>query len=141
MKALLSFLAVLTFFGFLQQPNASELEQPPHLYLHFFILGEPPHRILTTTIRLGDDMDIRVGSDTETLSGRIENRDGKFFAHLRGHYGTSTGDFDGEVELEKPFSPTTYGFSGAIFLTHFVLSTNSDCKLFLVNEVEAPKSK
>ncbi|MFZ0829176.1 MAG: hypothetical protein WAO02_17320 [Verrucomicrobiia bacterium] len=141
-------LFLLALAGTLPLCNATKLaalpasiDSPsPQLYLHFFapayVTGKdtlPPRLIITTKIHLGDDFDIRAGMNGEALSGRIEARDGRFFGQLRGTFGTSTGDYNGEVELEKEIGPTTYGFSGAICMTYFALSTNDDFTPFLAN--------
>ena len=146
MKFLLSFLAAFAISGCGQQPTTAPVEQKQTLYLHFF---RPCYsseelwtslRILTTKVRLGEDIDIR-GKPNDSLSGIIELRDGKIFADVKGGYATGVGYYKGPIELEKPFEPSSYFISAAIFSTRFVLSTNPDCKPFLVKETEKFKLK
>lgn len=129
----------------LAAPPAATDSQPPQLYLHYFApacIKEtlPPRLIITAKIHLADDFDIRLGTYQDSLSGLIDARDGKFHAHLRGTFGTSTGDYDGDLELEKEVMPTNWNISGAICITYFVLSTNSDCQPFLASHETTVKS-
>lgn len=101
----------------------------------------PTECLLTTRIYFGRDFSVRVGQYGAAVSGRIDVRSGRYYGKVRGNYGLSAGDYDGEIKLESPFSPVTYIFSGAICPTYFVLSTNSDCRPFLVNQPESDDSK
>ena len=65
------------------------------------------------------------------LAGRLERRGAKFFAHLLGRSHTTVNRFEGEMEGEKAVESQGGGFSGGIWSVRFVLSTNSDCSLFL----------
>jgi hypothetical protein len=147
MSALASFFVMLAVCS-LAQPTIRPTSEQHGLYLHFFAPAygdgkdsRPPRCIITAKIHPGEDFDIRAGTAGEQLTGSVDARDGKFHARLRGSFGTSTGDYDGDVELEKEVSPKYYGFSGAICMTFFVLSTNSDCAPFLANHGAPAKSR
>lgn len=107
------------------------------LYLHFLAPTgsetntEPQAEcLLTTKIQLGKKFKLVSNATGQTVSGKIEARNGKLFASLSGSYGTSTGFFEGEAKPEKPLLPG-YIFSGAVFLSYFVVSTNSNCQPFI----------
>lgn len=126
-------------------PPAEATEAKTKLYLHFFYPTYcsatnqiPPRMILSTRIHLAQDIDIAV-SDNEGLKGRIESRGGKFFAHLEGHTFSTTGIFDGEVPLDKPFEPRMGAFSGYIICACFALSSNADYKPFLKQQADNDK--
>jgi hypothetical protein len=147
MKTLLSLATFLAVCSLAEPANSLAAEQPQSLYVHFFAPAFinakntlPPRLIISAKIHLADDFDIRLGTYQDSLSGLIEARDGKFHAHLRVTFGTSTGDYDGNLELEKEVMPTNYMFSGAICLTYFVLSTNADCQPFLASHEATVKS-
>ncbi len=109
----------------------------------------PPKRIVTTRISIGKDFAVSfcdsrssygysVGgpnpysySGDAVLAGRVEQRGARFFAHLLGRSHTTVNRFEGEMEAEKAVEPQSGDFSGGIWSVRFVLSTNSDCSLFL----------
>lgn len=118
------------------------LTEPP-LYLHCLApnlskkdtKSAPYQRIVSTRLSGPSDFDVSVKTTDHMLVGHLEVRAGKYFLKVQGAAG-STASFEGEVELEKPFDPQVYSFSGGIFPSHFVLSTNPDCTPFLQCEVE-----
>lgn len=120
-------------------------EAKTKLYLHFFYPTYysatnqvPPRLILSTRIHLAQDIDIAV-SDNEGLKGRIESRNGRFFAHLEGHTFSGTCIFDGEVPLGKSFEARIFAFSGYITRSSFALSSNADYKPFLKQQADNDK--
>ncbi len=137
MKDFLSFLTILAVLGSVREANHSAAAQPHALYLHFFE-ANPPRCILTTSIYLARDFDVRVGLDDGELSGRIEARDGKFFAKVSGTLGGSTEFCHDELLLEKPFIPSGQMVFSYGVITYFVLSTNFDSTPFLVNILHRP---
>jgi hypothetical protein len=135
-KQLLVIFVVFAGAAGAEQPKIPKTQKAQALYLHFLeptnYVTNPPSAecLLTTRIRLGRHF--QSGVTGKSVSGCIESRAGKLVASLSGSYGPSTGGFEGEVELEKPFTPNRgYVFSSMVFLTYFVVSTNSDGKLFL----------
>ena len=64
------------------------------------------------------------------LTGRIEVRDSKFFAHLNAKISISLGEFSGEVKPDERFTPEWVGGSG-MYMFAFVLSHNDDPAPFL----------
>jgi hypothetical protein len=65
------------------------------------------------------------------LAGRIEQVNGKFFAHLQGRNRTTLNYFNGEIALEKPvYEQGGYYHGGSVWGVWFVLSTN-DCSRFV----------
>ncbi len=119
---------------FLNAPIGDSQRAEP-VYLHFFTHTyhlpsgtTAPTRIVSAAIRLSSDIFI---AGEGGLSGRVEPRGGRFFARLQGSYGTSAGSFEGEIDLERPFQPQSYGFSGGVFPTTFVFSSSPDCEPFL----------
>jgi hypothetical protein len=111
-------------------PNA----QPAALYLHCLAPNKngDGSTVRLITLRVREFEDIEFAADRPSaiwsLKGRIDPRGGKFDARISGGHGTTTGIFEGEVELEKRFSPDVYGGSlgGRIFFFALVLSHNSD---------------
>jgi hypothetical protein len=111
------------------------------IYLHLLApryYTDPPmpaRRIVTATVRLAangkDSVGHPVFDGDKVLAGRVERRGGRLFAHLKGQSLSTFNYFDGEMEMEKLAEPTFYACTGTIFLAYFVLSTNSDCGLFL----------
>jgi hypothetical protein len=93
----------------------------------------PPKCIATTQIRVGEDFAVSVGESVmnPVLAGRVEQRGNQFFARLSGRSHTTVNRFEGGIELEKPVESQGGGFSGSIWTVRFVLSTNSDCSVFL----------
>jgi len=109
----------------------------------------PPKRIVTTRISIGEDFAVSFGDSSSShsysvggpnpysysgdavLAGRLERRGAKFFAHLLGRSHTTVNRFEGEMEGETAVESQGGGFSGGIWSVRFVLSTNSDCSLFL----------
>jgi len=129
-------------------PQSDQHRPEPTLYLHLFTPryytdpAIPPRRVVTARVRPSQEISIAVGhpaySGDEVLSGRIEQRGDKFFAHLKGRSHTTANLFDGEMELEKPVEPQGGLGSGGIWSVRFVLSTNSDCSPFLGEAPERP---
>ena len=86
-------------------------------------------RLLTVRVRCSEDIEVVMDRPSPVLSltGRIEPRGDKFFVQIAGQVGGSTGDFDGEVELDKRYYPPRYmGNISNIRMFSFVLSHNSD---------------
>jgi hypothetical protein len=131
-----------------QTPSSagSDKEACTPLYLHWctptYYFSDkrtnPPSRILSTRVVLGEDISITLGKDSTSLTGRVELRDKKYFADLKGSYGPMTGIFEGPIELEKRFEPGSYVGSSIILSTYFVLSTSPKCEQFLKAETADP---
>jgi hypothetical protein len=145
MKELIAFITILAFSGFSQETPTTMAAQAPQLYLHFLTPGVGNGgqtlkylRTLTTKISLGEDFDVRVDDGAEYISGRIENRDGKMFAHLRSYYISCSYNYDGFIEPEKKYDAGNGGmaFSSVIFLANFVVSTNAGCQPFVLAKTE-----
>ena len=138
--------------------NAQQAQTSPQsvpLFVHLIsprYYGDPPippKRIVTTRISIGKDFAVSFGdsrssysysvggpnlysySGDAVLAGRVEQRGARFFAHLLGRSHTTVNRFEGEMEAEKAVEPQSGDFSGGIWSVRFVLSTNSDCSLFL----------
>jgi hypothetical protein len=108
----------------------------PILYLHYGIGGgTSPKKILSSRIYLGETFFVG-GGDYSELKGHIEKRGTNLFAEVRGTDGHQGDLFNGNITLEKPFSPQTVAGtvamvarSGGFSVDHwFVVSTNSDCR-------------
>jgi hypothetical protein len=145
MKELIAFITILAFSGFSQEAPTAIATQAPQLYLHFLTpaVGNGGQTLkylqtLTTKISLGEDFDVRVDDGTEYISGHIENRDGKIYAHLRSHYVSCSYNYDGFIKPEKKYDAGNggIGFSSIIFQADFVVSTNADCKPFVLAKTE-----
>jgi hypothetical protein len=142
MKGLIALIAILAFSGFSQET--------PQLYLHFLtpgIGGQPRDaqkpqylKTLTAKITLGEDFDVRVDDGNEYISGRAEARNGKIHLRMESNFFSDNYSDDEFVELEKKYYAGHNGmaFSGVIYLSTFVLSTNADCKPFLLAKPEQP---
>lgn len=57
-------------------------------------------------------------------------------AHLRSYYVSTSYNYDGFIEPEKKYNAGNGAFSGIIFLADFVVSTNADCKPFVLAKTE-----
>jgi hypothetical protein len=145
MKELITLITILAFSGFSQEAPTAIATQAPQLYLHFLTPGVGNGgqtlkylQTLTTKISLGEDFDVRVDDSLEYISGRIEDRDGKMYAHLRSHYVSCSYNYDGFIGPEKKYDAGNgvVGFSGVIFLADFIVSTNVDCKSFVLAKTE-----
>jgi len=145
MKELIAFITILALSGFSQEAPTTVATQAPQLYLHFLTPGVGNGgqtlkylKTLTTKISFGEDFDVRVDDGTEYISGRIEDRGGKMYAHLRSHYETCSYNYDGFIEPEKKYDAGNggIGFSGIIFLADFVVTTNVDSKPFVLAKTE-----
>lgn len=104
--------------------------------------GQKPQylKTLTAKITLGEDFDVRVDDGNEYISGRAEARNGKIHLRMKSHFYNDTYGDDEFVELEKKYlaGHDGIGMSGIIFISYFVLSTNADCKPFLLTKPEQP---
>ncbi len=133
LATLLPLLAVIVSCASFRQDHPSALQESQALYLHFLTptnTADPlAECLLTAKISVGQNFEFRCKTTGQPIRGRVDVRNGKLFATFRGDYQTCTAIFDGEAEPEKPLFPVT-GFAGAIFLTYFVLSTNSDSMPF-----------
>jgi hypothetical protein len=148
MKTLIGLIAILALSGFAQDSLNAGAAQAPQFYLHFLTpaVGEqanggqarPYLQSLTTKISLGKDFEVREDGGMKYISGRIEDRSGKIYAHLFSHYASNTYYDDRFVEAEKKYHAVKngVGFSGAIFQSYFVVSTNADCKPFILANAE-----
>ena len=107
------------------------IPQPAPLYLH--CIGPNPNgdlssvRLLTVRVRSSDIIEVAADRPclVSSLTGRIEPRGDKFSVQITAKVSNSNGDFTGEVELDKRFSPSMYSGS-VIHLFALVLSRNSD---------------
>ena len=138
--------------------NAKEAQTSPQfapLFVHLIsprYYTDPPNplkRIVTTRITLGEDFAVSLGdsgfshsysvggpnpysySGDAVLAGRVERRGTNFWGHLLGRSHSTMNHFAGEMLLEKVHESQGGSFSGGIWSVRFVLSTNSDCSLFL----------
>ena len=114
---------------------------PVPLYIHLIgpnLNGDKSSvHLLTVRVRCSEDIEVVVGQPSlaSSLTGRIEPRGDKFFVHISGAVGISTGDFDGEVELDKPHSPSPYLISaGGVHPFLFVLSHDSKLSPLLLKQ-------
>jgi hypothetical protein len=126
--------------------SALAVEQPSQLatkplYLHwchpaYYLPQETvqPARILSTRIVPGRDIDITLDDGSQSLKGRIDVRDGKYHAELDAHFASSTGSFEGDIQLRQRFKPSGYVFGSVVWGTYFVLSTEPNCEEFLKPE-------
>jgi hypothetical protein len=108
-------------------PGLTKSSAPKTLYLHWCEPALKPARarmILTTPVSPCKKISITLNAGLRSLEGTIELKDGKYQADLAGHYCTTTGFFNGTIELNKPFTPEWYGFSSVLILMNFVLSTD-----------------
>ena len=125
---LLAFVSMVSTLA--AENNAAPFPDP--LYLHF--IGSNPNgdnsslhlgtfRVTTPDrfepqIKAGD-----ISSPRVAVTGRIEPRGEKLFAQISADVGVSTGDFKGEVELEKRNTALSYMVTaGGIHPFSFVLS-------------------
>jgi hypothetical protein len=150
MKGLTTLIVILAFSGFSQAAPTAGATQAPQLYLHFLtpgIGGQPRDaqkpqylKTLTAKITLGEDFDVRVDDGNEYISGRAEARNGKIHLRMKSHFYNDTYGDNEFVELEKKYlaGHDGIGMSGIIFISYFVLSTNADCKPFLLAKTEQP---
>jgi hypothetical protein len=148
MRELITLIAVFAFSGFSQETPTAIATKAPQLYLHFLTPGvgvqprdgqEPQHlKTLTAKITLGVNFDVRIDEDTEYISGLIETQNGKIHIRMESHFANDTYSDDEFVELEKKYYAGHDGIamSGIIFISSFVLSTNADCKPFLLAKTE-----
>jgi hypothetical protein len=127
-------------------PEGAAAPGPQPLYLHWCKPAyhsdgrpDPPARIQLVRITLGERISAPPGQQTRALEGVVRRRGARLHAELRAPFGPSTGVFEGEVKLEKPFEPNGYGFSGAICPTFFVLSTSPRCDHILKNRDKADR--
>ena len=153
MKTLLITLCVIllsgsaTVSGFAQQTNVSATQQSPRFFIHVFNasfarnatdvdwsdrdLLQLYHLEITTNILLGERFEKPSdGGGGPTFWGYVEAHDGKYFLHTS-CFSYNTTDYTGEIVPEIPFSPALHPMPKAAYWgALFVLSTNSDYKLF-----------
>ena len=123
-------------------PSVSADGQKATIYLHFFTsgIGESRQHLktLTTKIVMGEDFDVRVDDGLESISGRLEKKDGKIAAHFRSHYASCSYNYDGIIEMEKKYDAGngTAAMSSILYISTFVVSTHADSKLFAAIQAE-----
>ena len=123
--------------------DSSEIPVTKRLYLHCIGLnpnGDPSLiRLLTLRVRSGEVIEFAADKPSlvSRLTGRIEVRDSKFFAHLNAKISISSGEFSGEVKPDERFAPEWVGGSG-IYMFAFVLSHYDDPAPFLKEPLFKP---
>lgn len=109
-------------------PGVVKGSAPKALYLHWL---RPNHsskiikanRITFIRVFPGKKISLRL-DDSIHLEGTIDMKQGEYQANLRGCYYTTTGFFDGTIQLDRPFWADCYGFSSIVFMHYLVLSTD-----------------
>jgi len=128
----------------------SDLTRPSEkpLYLHWmtpaYVFREgrtPPSTILSVRVCLGEDISIALDKGHPSLKGRIDFRDGNYEAKLIGAYQSSTGFYQGEIQLDKVFQPREYFLASAVYATKFVLSNDPDGEAILKKVAEKDKGE
>jgi hypothetical protein len=122
------------FSGGSRDSNVDALSSPSSpLYVHCIGPGPkidgPSVRLLTVRVRPSEEIEVIL--DSARLTGSIELQSDKVFARLMGMFGSNSGHFEGEVELEERFGPSAFGFSGYISPFAFVISRSKDTRLLL----------
>ena len=126
--------------------SANSKPSTPNLYLHLFasfVYPKQPRLIVSAPIPRSGDFDISM-DDNQPLKGRIEIRSGIIFLHFQCGLCDGTNVFDGEVELEKGYTPWPQPYDEKapfICQPHFVLSTNSSPKSFLKQQAIVEKKQ
>lgn len=123
-----AFIFSLTCFTLFAQ-QATDLPNK-HLFLYVFTASTnsptPDVNCLIIKVRLDDDFEVKTydSDGLKEISGRLEMRDGKLVANLKGSYYTSIAGFNGTPKLEKAFSANWHDTNHIFFPLSFILSTN-----------------
>jgi hypothetical protein len=97
------------------------------LYLHWCLPAFAPKKatmLISTPVFPGKEINITLDGGSRSLQGIIVLKDGKYQADLKGHFCTTTGFFNGTVELDKAFMPDFSAISSVLLVMSFVLSTD-----------------
>jgi hypothetical protein len=133
-------------FGCSTAAHRSAGSSKPDLYLHLIASYEypkPPQLTASVPIYLSTNFDF-LANNQQHLTGRVESRNGKYFAHFQIYLYDGTNVFDGEVELDKPDNPGTHPYNDKtpfIYQPLFILSRNSSAESFLKRQAAADKKE